>query len=62
VDRALNGFPLEPPELYLLDDGFRPEPERVFQTPRIGVDYAGEWSRRPWRFCMDSPHLSRRRP
>jgi DNA-3-methyladenine glycosylase len=62
VDRALNGFPLEPPELYLLDDGFRPEPERVFQTPRIGVDYAGEWSRLPWRFCLDSPHLSRRRP
>jgi DNA-3-methyladenine glycosylase len=61
VDRGLNGVPLEPPALYLLDDGFRPEPARLFQTPRIGVDYAGEWSRLPWRFCVDSPHLSTRR-
>lgn len=58
IDRSLNGAPLRPPELYVLDDGFRPP--AVHQTPRIGVDYAGEWRERPWRFLMDSPHLSRR--
>jgi DNA-3-methyladenine glycosylase len=58
VDRDLNGKALEPPALYLLDDGFRPDPARVFQTPRIGVDYASEWRELPWRFCLESPHLS----
>jgi len=57
VDRSLNGWPLRPPELYLVDDGFRPE--SILLGPRVGVDYAGEWRERPWRFCLDSPHLSR---
>jgi DNA-3-methyladenine glycosylase len=61
IDRALDGAPLRPPGLYLLDDGFQPKPSAVFQTRRIGVDYAGEWSERPWRFCLDSPSLSRSR-
>jgi DNA-3-methyladenine glycosylase len=58
VDRSLNGRALEPPDLYLLDDGFRPDPAEVFRSPRIGVDYAREWSELPWRFCVESPHLS----
>lgn len=61
IDRALDGAPLVPPQLYLLDDGFKPDPSSLFQTRRIGVDYAGEWSERPWRFCVDSPALSRSR-
>jgi DNA-3-methyladenine glycosylase len=60
IDRSLNGAVLEPPRLYLVDDGV---PAReVHRTPRIGVDYAGEWRERLWRFCLDSPHLSRRLP
>jgi DNA-3-methyladenine glycosylase len=62
IDRSLNGIALVAPELYVADDGFRPDPATVFQTPRIGVGYAGEWAERPWRFCLDSAHLSRRRP
>ena len=58
IDRSLNGAPLRPPELFVVDDG-RPA-GRVFQTPRIGVDYSGEWRGLPWRFCLDSPYLSRR--
>jgi DNA-3-methyladenine glycosylase len=57
IDRRLDGAPLVPPDLYLVDDGCRPD--RVLQAPRIGVDYAGEWRHHPWRFCLDSPHLSR---
>lgn len=60
IDRALNGAPLVAPELYVLDDGERPA--AVHQTPRIGVDYSGEWKDCPWRFVMDSPHLSKRLP
>jgi DNA-3-methyladenine glycosylase len=60
IDRSLNGAPLTPPELYVVDDGCDPGP--IHATPRIGVDYAGEWKDRPWRFCVDSPHLSKRLP
>jgi DNA-3-methyladenine glycosylase len=60
VDRSLNGLPLEPPALYVVDDGVRPDPGAVVRTARIGVEYAGEWSELPWRFCLTGPHLSRR--
>ena len=60
VDRSLNGVPLEPPALYVVDDGFRPDPGTVARTARIGVGYAGEWAALPWRFCLAGPHLSRR--
>jgi DNA-3-methyladenine glycosylase len=56
IDRALNGAALEPPQLFLIDDGFTPSP--VFATPRIGVG-SGQWAERPLRFCVDSPFLSR---
>jgi DNA-3-methyladenine glycosylase len=57
IDRSLNGAPLMPPDLYVADDGF--VPRRVHRTPRIGVDYAGKWAAEPYRFCLDSPALSR---
>lgn len=60
IDRSLNGVPLEPPVLYVVDDDFRPAPGEVVRTPRIGVEYAGEWAELPWRFCLPGPHLSRR--
>jgi DNA-3-methyladenine glycosylase len=60
IDRSLNGVPLEPPALYVVDDGFRPTEGGIVRTPRIGVAYAGEWAGLPWRFCLPSPHLSRR--
>jgi DNA-3-methyladenine glycosylase len=49
IDRRLNGVPLAPPELWL-------EPGQpvaaIASGPRIGVDYAGEWAERPWRFWV----------
>jgi len=57
VDLTMNGSPLTPPSLFLVDDGVTPD--QVVQTPRIGVAYAGAWALRPWRFCLPSPHLSR---
>ena len=57
IDRSLNGLELAPPQLYVLDDGFKPE--RIYATPRIGVYSSGDWSDKPLRFCVDSPHLSR---
>jgi DNA-3-methyladenine glycosylase len=60
IDRALNGVPLTPPLLYLIDDGARKR--RVVATPRIGIYNSGDWQERPLRFCWDSPHLSRPLP
>lgn len=57
IDRTLNGVPLEPPHLYVVDDG-APK-RRVWTTPRIGIYNSGSWQDRKLRFCLDSPHLSR---
>jgi DNA-3-methyladenine glycosylase len=60
IDRALNGAPLTPPQLYVVDDGARKR--RVVATPRIGIYNSGDWQERPLRFCWNSPHLSRPLP
>ena len=38
-------------ELYLAEDG-RAGDFEIVRTPRIGVDYAGEWAGKPLRFYM----------
>ena len=57
IDRALNGAALEPPDLYVVDDG-APK-RRVYVTPRIGVQGTGRWEKRLLRYVVDSPALSR---
>jgi DNA-3-methyladenine glycosylase len=57
IDRALNGVPLRPPDLYVVDD--RAPHRRVFVTPRIGVQGTGPWEKRLLRYVIDSPALSR---
>jgi DNA-3-methyladenine glycosylase len=57
IDRSLDGVALRPPDLYVVDDGFTPT--AVWQAPRIGVEYAGAWKDERWRFCLDSPYLSK---
>jgi DNA-3-methyladenine glycosylase len=47
LDRAQYGADLTASTLYLADDGAKP---RVARSTRIGVDYAGEWALKPWRF------------
>jgi len=57
IDRRQNGLPVTRPPLYL-------EPpatpvRRVVSTARIGVDYAGQWAAKRWRFVDPaSAHLS----
>lgn len=60
IDRALDGAPLVPPQLYLVDDGHAVG--EVHCAPRVGIDYSGQWRDRPWRFYVASPHLSRPLP
>jgi DNA-3-methyladenine glycosylase len=58
VDRTYNGRDLRGQELWIRSPSRR-QPLRLGSGPRIGVDYAGAWARRPWRFFdLDSPFVS----
>jgi DNA-3-methyladenine glycosylase len=50
IDKALNGADMCGNVLYVEDRG-GPAP-KVSATPRIGVDYAGKWKDKPWRFLI----------
>jgi len=59
IDRSCYGVDLTSASLYLAE-GSR---VRAARSPRIGVDYAGEWAALPWRFFDPaSAFVSRRRP
>lgn len=60
IDKRLNGADLCGDVLWLERPGMtgRRVP-RIARSARIGVDYAGEWARRPWRFYdRDSRYVS----
>ncbi|NPA42452.1 MAG: DNA-3-methyladenine glycosylase [Chlorobi bacterium] len=51
IDRSLNTRPLgDRTGLWVEDAGITPR--EVETTPRIGVDYAGEWKDKPWRYVI----------
>ncbi|MGH9196525.1 MAG: DNA-3-methyladenine glycosylase [Acidimicrobiia bacterium] len=53
VDRTLNRWDLTVGErLWLEDRGERITDADVITAPRIGVDYAGAWAAKPWRFRL----------
>ena len=58
IDRALNAESLLG-EVLWVERPARYRPPRISRSARIGVDYAGDWALRPWRFFdRDSPHVS----
>ncbi|HEY6456572.1 MAG TPA: DNA-3-methyladenine glycosylase [Steroidobacteraceae bacterium] len=58
IDRSHNGLDLRGKQLWI-EAPRKPRAVRVRAGPRIGVDYAGEWALRPWRFFdPDSPFVS----
>jgi DNA-3-methyladenine glycosylase len=51
IDRSFSGQDLiAGTRLWLEDDGVAPGRGEVARGPRVGVDYAGTWAARPWRF------------
>jgi DNA-3-methyladenine glycosylase len=46
IDRSANGADLTRPPLFLSDGPAC----RVARSTRVGIDYAGLWAARPWRF------------
>jgi DNA-3-methyladenine glycosylase len=47
ISAADNGQPVTGDDVYFVDDGYRP---RIRRARRVGVDYAGHWTRRLLRF------------
>ncbi len=51
IDKLQNGCPARKAEgLWIEDRGLRVPRSRVATTPRIGIDYAGDWAARPYRY------------
>lgn len=62
VDLRHNRVDLSSTSLFFTPDRTFEE-EDIEASPRIGVDYAGEWAKKPWRFAVrGNPHVSKRRP
>jgi DNA-3-methyladenine glycosylase len=59
IDRSHNGHDLVHGPLRIERRDSAPSPDRIEVGPRVGVDYAGEWAARPWRFMVaGSPGIS----
>ena len=57
IGRDAYGADLTRGSLFLADG----ESGKVARSPRIGIDYAGAWAARPWRFYdPESPYVSSR--
>jgi DNA-3-methyladenine glycosylase len=53
IDRRLNRVDLTTGEsIWFEDRGVLVEKGDVGSHPRVGVDYAGEWAKKPWRFRL----------
>jgi DNA-3-methyladenine glycosylase len=58
IDKNLNGVDLTGDTLWIEDRKL--DVGRIITTSRIGVDYAGEYKDKPWRFYVEgNPHVSR---
>ncbi len=52
IDRTLNGKSLLHDEVWVEDDGYFVPPKQIQSGPRIGIDYACEDAKLPWRFWL----------
>lgn len=53
IDRSLNRLDMTAGRhLWFEDRGGRLAGSKIGAFPRIGVDYAGEWAKKPWRFRL----------
>ncbi len=50
---SLNNTSLSKPPLWIEDQSISINQSTISRTPRIGVDYAGDHAKRPWRFCLE---------
>lgn len=51
IDRKWNGVSLSTSDLWI-EEGIKVQSNQIMATTRIGIDYAGEDARLPWRFYL----------
>lgn len=53
IDKKFNGKPISRRTgLWIEDRGVRIPPQKIKRGKRIGVEYAGAWKNKPWRFYL----------
>jgi DNA-3-methyladenine glycosylase len=53
IDRSFNGKKLgRAAGLWVEDRGVKVTPREVKTGPRVGVEHAGEWAKKPWRYLL----------
>jgi DNA-3-methyladenine glycosylase len=60
IDRRHDGADLREERVWIEAGDGPPAPASITCGPRVGIDYAGAWARRPWRFWIRGhPSVSR---
>lgn len=58
ISTKLNGEDLTGTRIWIQDDGLEVNEEQIIAGPRIGVDYAGEDAKLPYRFILKDQVIS----
>jgi DNA-3-methyladenine glycosylase len=53
IDKKMNGLDLTGNKIWIEDRGFKVNKKDILTGPRIGVDYAGEDAKLPYRFWIE---------
>jgi DNA-3-methyladenine glycosylase len=60
IDRRLDRADLLGDQVWIEEGAARLTRSQIATGPRVGIDYAGEWAKRRWRFWIrDNPFVSR---
>jgi len=61
INKSFNEIDLvESEKIWLEDRGDKIKKSQIKAAKRIGVDYAGDWAKKPWRFyLLNNPFVSR---
>lgn len=63
IDRRLDSADLLGGRVWIEESGSRVPPSAIACGPRVGIDYAEEWTGKPWRFWIrGNPFVSRPTP
>ena len=62
LDKSFNGEDLtKSKRIWLEDRGEKLKKQQIVAAKRIGIEYAGSWAKKPWRFYLkDNPFVSRK--
>jgi len=52
IDRSLDRADLAGPRVWIEEGPRRVPSSAIARGPRVGIDYAGPWAKRPWRFWI----------